>query len=113
MCVKIFNGKRFHVIKQVFSQSPERALIDMDHDHLLCKCCRDTDSVKARNSPHCTQKRTVVRIRSTYHRSNVCVDQSSREHCALNISQYRDDNTDQDYDHLYAIVSEHITEHPL
>ena len=76
------------MIKQIFPQSPERALIDMDHDHLLRESCCDAEPVKTRNSSHCRKERAVIGVRCSDHRRNVSVDQSPREHCALNIGQY-------------------------
>ena len=88
MRVKIFNRERFHMIEQIFPQPLECALIDMDHDHLLCESRSDTDPVKARNSSHCPKQRPVIGIRRSDHRRDVCVDQSPCEHSSLNIGQY-------------------------
>ena len=113
MRVKIFNRERFHMIEKIFSEPLKCALIDMDHDHLLCKSRSDTDPVKARNSSHCPKERSVIRIRSSDHWCDVSIDQSPCEHCSLNIGQHRDNDADQNYDHLYAVVLEHIAHDSL
>ena len=69
---------------------------------------RDSDAVETGDSRHGAQKRPEIRVRLADHRCDITVDQCSCEHGSLHVRKDRQNDADQDNDHMDAVILEHI-----
>ena len=113
MGIKIFDGQRLHVRKQIVPQIPQNSLRHIDHNAVVDISRRHTDQIESGHPHDGSGKRSEIRLLCRQHRLNIIVDQTLNKHRSLYICQHTDKDQHCNDDQVRSIAFRHIFHQPL